>query len=124
MVNELGGLAALPGVPARHAVGPSRAGEGGPLVIHVEAARPGAKRLDVEIKVAALDLALQARRPAEGISALHFRTFPVQLHQAQVSQPEAGKVGRLAAARGRVWPPAVPEASIPARGFERSLEGV
>ena len=96
MANEFRGLAALPGVPARHAIGTTRAGEGSPLLVHVKPARASAKRLDVEVKMAALDVALQARRPAQGISALHLRAFLVQLHQAQVSQPEAGKVGCLA----------------------------
>ena len=60
VANELGGLAAVPAVPSGHAVGAPGAGEAEAFFIEVEPARPGAKRLDVELQVPALDLAVEA----------------------------------------------------------------
>ena len=44
----------------------------------------------------ALDLALQARRAAKGVPALHFRALASQFHEAEIGQPEAGEIGGLA----------------------------
>ena len=47
-----------------------------------------------------------------------------QLHEAEIGQPEPGEIGRLALRRGRVGPPAVPDAPIAVAGLERPLEGI
>src|SRR5437763_675946 len=125
MLPIFGCLAALPAIPPGVAVGPRGAGEVLTFLVEVKEAGAGETEcLELEIEVASLDVALEAGGPPECIPSLCLRALGGQLHQPEISKPQAREVGWLAQGGRRVGPPAVPGPLVTVARIARAGKGV